>query len=86
MIMFVGTGAIFLEGCLTFERFLAIVHPFFYDCNVFPERVKFVLAGVWVVSALLSSMPLLQVGTFVLPRVVLCKLQIAVYCLFVVFR
>ena len=65
MMIFAGLATVLVVGCMALERFLAILHPYAYERHVAPERVKCVLAGVWVVAALISCLPLLKVGTCV---------------------
>ena len=64
MKIFTRQSLILLEGCMALERFLAIIYPYAYERHVTHDKVKYVLAVVWVVSAFYSCLPLMKVETF----------------------
>ncbi|XP_076462639.1 uncharacterized protein LOC143294992 [Babylonia areolata] len=62
MMIFSGLATVLVVGCLAVERFLAILRPYAYERRVSPERANAVLLVVWVVSAVISCLPLMKVG------------------------
>lgn len=66
MLIFAGLATVFIIGTLAVERYLAILHPFIYEKHVRPPRVKWALGLTWILAVLVSSLPLVRVGTNVL--------------------
>ncbi|KAL8600710.1 hypothetical protein ACOMHN_057300 [Nucella lapillus] len=66
MMIFSGLATVLVVGCLAVERFLAILHPYTYERSVTPSRANCTLGIVWVVSAFISCLPLMEVGSNVL--------------------
>ncbi|KAK7089893.1 uncharacterized protein [Littorina saxatilis] len=62
MMIWAGLATVVVVGCMALERFVAILHPYFYERRVNPGRVKLVIAAVWVGAAAFSSLPLLRFG------------------------
>ncbi|KAL8624184.1 hypothetical protein ACOMHN_046270 [Nucella lapillus] len=62
MMIFAGLATVLLVLCMAVERCLAILAPYFYERHVAPERVKALLAAVWIVAVLISCLPLVNVG------------------------
>ena len=62
MLIFAGLATVLVVLCMAVERFLAILHPYFYERHVAPEKVKLLLGAIWLVAGLIAALPLVNVG------------------------
>jgi prostaglandin E receptor 4 len=62
MMIWAGMATVLVVGGMTLERVLAILLPYFYERHVTAGKVKVGVAVIWVVSALFSCLPLINVS------------------------
>ena len=62
MLIFAGYSTIFIIGTMAIDRFIALVHPFFYDSHITYSRAKFGILGVWGFAAFMGLLPMMGLG------------------------
>lgn len=62
MFIFAGYSTIFIIGTMAIDRFIALVHPFFYDTHITYSRAKFGILGLWGFAAFMGLLPVMGLG------------------------
>ncbi|KAK6180426.1 hypothetical protein SNE40_012586 [Patella caerulea] len=62
MMIFSGIATLLIVGAMALERFVAIIHPYAYETRFSTGKVKYIVLGIWVTSAVIAALPMIGLG------------------------
>lgn len=66
MLIFAGLATVFIVAAMSFDRFVAVWYPYFYNASLQKRRVHVIIALLWVIAMLIACLPLMGLGHNVL--------------------
>ncbi|KAL5015662.1 hypothetical protein ScPMuIL_005251 [Solemya velum] len=62
IMIFAGFATVFIVGVMALDRYIAILHPFFYEAHFQPKKAPRFIFVAWLVAFAIACLPLVGVG------------------------
>ncbi len=74
---FTRYASVLIVTIVSIERYLAVIHPFFYRKHATPKKVGIILVFCWLAATLLCIAPAIDPCTLILPHEGFCLFDVA---------